>query len=204
MESASFPDRQQMTVTLLKFVFFLGGMVNEQQWHFEQQMEGCHPEDVRVLFLMDGTAWPVDGQRYRPRTQGCEPEYADADFRSVGTLRLCQADAQSARPAQLLRGAHGAGTASRRNAFAALANRGAEGSIATSPIAIRSRCRPAIAHLARTCSGTPWHRWLPCCRRSSITSRGISTWSTSRSTPTYACQLPPRRWPRATRPCASR
>lgn len=51
MEGASFPDRQQMTTTLLKFVFFLGGMVNEQQWHFEQQMEGCHPEDVHVLFL---------------------------------------------------------------------------------------------------------------------------------------------------------
>jgi DNA-binding MarR family transcriptional regulator len=51
MESASFPDRKLMTATLLKFVFFLGGMVNEQQWHFEQQMEGCHPEDVRVLFL---------------------------------------------------------------------------------------------------------------------------------------------------------
>jgi DNA-binding MarR family transcriptional regulator len=51
MESASFPDRELMTATLLKFVFFLGGMVNEQQWHFEQQMEGCHPEDVRVLFL---------------------------------------------------------------------------------------------------------------------------------------------------------
>jgi DNA-binding MarR family transcriptional regulator len=26
-------------------------MVNEQQWNFEQQMKGCHPEDVRVLFL---------------------------------------------------------------------------------------------------------------------------------------------------------
>jgi DNA-binding MarR family transcriptional regulator len=51
MESASFPDRQQMTATLLKFIFFLGGMVNQQQCHFEQQMEGCHPEDVRVLFL---------------------------------------------------------------------------------------------------------------------------------------------------------
>lgn len=51
MESSSFPDHQQMTATLLKFVFFLGGMVNEQQWHFEQQMEGCRPEDVRVLFL---------------------------------------------------------------------------------------------------------------------------------------------------------
>jgi len=51
MERSSFPDRQQMTTALLRFVFFLGGMVNEQQWHFEQQMEGCHPEDVRVLFL---------------------------------------------------------------------------------------------------------------------------------------------------------
>ena len=51
MERSSFPDRQQMTTALLSFVFFLGGMVNEQQWHFEQQMEGCHPEDVRVLFL---------------------------------------------------------------------------------------------------------------------------------------------------------
>ena len=51
MEHASFPDRQLMTATLLRFVFFLGGMVNERQWHFEQEMEGCHPEDVRVLFL---------------------------------------------------------------------------------------------------------------------------------------------------------
>ncbi len=51
MERSSFPDRQQMTTALLSFVFFLGGMVNEQQWHFEQQMEGCHPEDVRILFL---------------------------------------------------------------------------------------------------------------------------------------------------------
>src|SRR2546430_2244905 len=51
MERTSFPDRQQMTATLLRFVFFLGGMVNERQWHFEQEMEGCHPEDVRVLFL---------------------------------------------------------------------------------------------------------------------------------------------------------
>src|SRR6266700_859218 len=51
MERTSFPDRQQMTATLLRFVFFLGGMVNEPQWHFEQEMEGCHPEDVRVLFL---------------------------------------------------------------------------------------------------------------------------------------------------------
>lgn len=51
MERASFPDQQQMTTTLLKFVFFLGGMVNERQWHFEREMEGCHPADVRVLFL---------------------------------------------------------------------------------------------------------------------------------------------------------
>ena len=52
MERASFPDQQQqMTTALLKFVFFLGGMVNERQWHFEQEMEGCHPEDVRILFL---------------------------------------------------------------------------------------------------------------------------------------------------------
>jgi DNA-binding MarR family transcriptional regulator len=51
MERASFPDRQQMTTTLLRFVFFLGGLVNEKQWHFEQEMKGCHPEDVRVLFL---------------------------------------------------------------------------------------------------------------------------------------------------------
>ncbi|HLZ56696.1 MAG TPA: MarR family transcriptional regulator [Ktedonosporobacter sp.] len=48
---SAFPDRQQMTAALLKFVFFLGGMVNEKQWHFEQEMQGCHPEDVRVLFL---------------------------------------------------------------------------------------------------------------------------------------------------------
>ena len=51
MESSSFPDRQQMTTTLLRFVFFLGGLVNEKQWHFEQEMKGVHPEDVRVLFL---------------------------------------------------------------------------------------------------------------------------------------------------------
>jgi len=51
MENSSFPDRQQMTTALLRFVFFLSDMVNEQQWNFEQQMKGCHPEDVRVLFL---------------------------------------------------------------------------------------------------------------------------------------------------------
>ncbi|SRR5712692_4984953 len=51
MESSSFPECQQMTTALLRFVFFLSDMVNEQQWNFEQQMKGCHPEDVRVLFL---------------------------------------------------------------------------------------------------------------------------------------------------------
>jgi DNA-binding MarR family transcriptional regulator len=51
MDNSSFPDRQQMTTALLQFVFFLSDMVNEQQWNFEQQMKGCHPEDVRVLFL---------------------------------------------------------------------------------------------------------------------------------------------------------
>ncbi len=51
MEHPSLPDSGQMTTTLLKFIFFLGGMVNQRQWHFEQAMEGCHPEDVRVLFL---------------------------------------------------------------------------------------------------------------------------------------------------------
>jgi len=51
MENSSFPDRQQMTTALLQFVFFLSDMVNEHQWNFEQQMKGCHPEDVRVLFL---------------------------------------------------------------------------------------------------------------------------------------------------------
>src|SRR5258708_19582131 len=51
MERSPFPDRQHMTATLLRFVFFLGGLVNEKQWHFEQEMEGLHPEDVRVLFL---------------------------------------------------------------------------------------------------------------------------------------------------------
>lgn len=51
MERPSFPDQQQMTTDLLKFVFFLGGIVNERQWHFEQELEGCHPEDVRILFL---------------------------------------------------------------------------------------------------------------------------------------------------------
>src|SRR2546426_5760224 len=51
MERSSFPDHQQMTTALLRFVFFLSDMVNQQQWNFEQQMKGCHPEDVRVLFL---------------------------------------------------------------------------------------------------------------------------------------------------------
>lgn len=51
MESASFPDRSQMTTALLRFVFFLSDRIEEQQWNFEQQMKGCHPEDVRVLFL---------------------------------------------------------------------------------------------------------------------------------------------------------
>lgn len=51
MERLSFPDHQQMTTALLRFVFFLSDMVNQQQWNFEQQMKGCHPEDVRVLFL---------------------------------------------------------------------------------------------------------------------------------------------------------
>src|SRR5258707_8013935 len=51
MERSPFPDHQHMTATLLRFVFFLGGLVNEKQWHFEQEMEGLHPEDVRVLFL---------------------------------------------------------------------------------------------------------------------------------------------------------
>jgi len=48
---ATFPDRHQLTAALLRFVFFLGGRVNDTQWHFEQEMKGCHPEDVRVLFL---------------------------------------------------------------------------------------------------------------------------------------------------------
>jgi MarR family transcriptional regulator, organic hydroperoxide resistance regulator len=51
MESVSFPDRSQMTTALLHFVFFLSDRIEEQQWNFEQQMKGCHPEDVRVLFL---------------------------------------------------------------------------------------------------------------------------------------------------------
>ena len=51
MESASFPDRSHMTTALLRFVFFLSDRIEEQQWNFEQQMKGCHPEDVRVLFL---------------------------------------------------------------------------------------------------------------------------------------------------------
>jgi DNA-binding MarR family transcriptional regulator len=51
MERSPFPDHQHMTATLLRFVFFLGGLVNEKQWHFEREMEGLHPEDVRVLFL---------------------------------------------------------------------------------------------------------------------------------------------------------
>jgi MarR family transcriptional regulator, organic hydroperoxide resistance regulator len=40
-----------MTTALLHFVFFLSDRIEEQQWNFEQQMKGCHPEDVRVLFL---------------------------------------------------------------------------------------------------------------------------------------------------------
>jgi DNA-binding MarR family transcriptional regulator len=40
-----------MTTALLRFVFFLSDRIEEQQWNFEQQMKGCHPEDVRVLFL---------------------------------------------------------------------------------------------------------------------------------------------------------
>jgi DNA-binding MarR family transcriptional regulator len=51
MESSLFPDRPQMTTALLRFVFFLSDRIEEQQWNFEQQMKGCHPEDVRVLFL---------------------------------------------------------------------------------------------------------------------------------------------------------
>jgi DNA-binding MarR family transcriptional regulator len=40
-----------MTTALLRFIFFLSGRIEKQQWDFEQQMKGCHPEDVRVLFL---------------------------------------------------------------------------------------------------------------------------------------------------------
>lgn len=50
MDRAAFPD-QQMTSALLNFVFFLAGRASERQWRFEQEMAGCHAEDVRVLFL---------------------------------------------------------------------------------------------------------------------------------------------------------
>ena len=51
MTSTSFPDRPEMTTALLQFIFFLSDRIEQQQWNFEQQMKGCHPEDVRVLFL---------------------------------------------------------------------------------------------------------------------------------------------------------
>src|SRR5581483_9780957 len=51
MTSIPFPDRSQMTTELLRFIFFLSDRIEQQQWNFEQQMKGCHPEDVRVLFL---------------------------------------------------------------------------------------------------------------------------------------------------------
>ena len=51
MTGSPFPDRTQMTTALLRFVFFLSDRIEERQWNFEQQMKGCHPEDVRVLFL---------------------------------------------------------------------------------------------------------------------------------------------------------
>ncbi|GHO76548.1 hypothetical protein KSD_43190 [Ktedonobacter sp. SOSP1-85] len=51
MTSTSFPDRPEMTTALLRFIFFLSDHIEQQQWNFEQQMKGCHPEDVRVLFL---------------------------------------------------------------------------------------------------------------------------------------------------------
>ena len=51
MASTSFPDPSQMSTALLRFIFFLSDRIEQQQWNFEQQMKGCHPEDVRVLFL---------------------------------------------------------------------------------------------------------------------------------------------------------
>ncbi len=51
MASTPFPDRPEMTTALLQFIFFLSDRIEQQQWNFEQQMKGCHPEDVRVLFL---------------------------------------------------------------------------------------------------------------------------------------------------------
>ena len=51
MTDTSFPDQSQMTTALLRFIFFLSDRIEKQQWDFEQQMKGCHPEDVRVLFL---------------------------------------------------------------------------------------------------------------------------------------------------------
>ena len=51
MANPSLPDPSQMTTALLRFIFFLSDRIEQQQWNFEQQMKGCHPEDVRVLFL---------------------------------------------------------------------------------------------------------------------------------------------------------
>ena len=51
MTDTSFPDQSQMTTALLRFIFFLSDRIEKQQWDFEQQMKGCHPEDERVLFL---------------------------------------------------------------------------------------------------------------------------------------------------------
>jgi DNA-binding MarR family transcriptional regulator len=70
MGLSSFPDRQQMTTALLRFVFFLGGMVNEKQWHFEQEMKGCHPEDVRVLFLWMEPRGPLMVKEIAQELQG--------------------------------------------------------------------------------------------------------------------------------------
>lgn len=70
MERASFPDQEQMTTALLKFVFFLGSMVNERQRHFEQEKEGCHPEDVRVLFLWTEPRGPLMVKAIAQELQG--------------------------------------------------------------------------------------------------------------------------------------
>jgi DNA-binding MarR family transcriptional regulator len=48
---AEFPDQQQMTATLLNFVFFLGARMDEKQGDFEQALEGCQAEDLKLLFL---------------------------------------------------------------------------------------------------------------------------------------------------------
>lgn len=51
MGQTAFPDRSQMTTALLRFIFFLSDRIEQQHGNFEHHIQGCHPEDVRVLFL---------------------------------------------------------------------------------------------------------------------------------------------------------